>query len=95
MNRLNEKTGETEVVVVDNKWIDPTTEGSPASKEVHIAMTPELATGTSDKPDKTDKDIKKDPNNALDAYNNKKRHKKDKEPVSPYSGSGKKPKKKR
>jgi len=92
MNHIDPKTGAVEEVVVENKWIDPTTEGSPASKEVHTAMTPELASGAPS--DKASKDAKKDPNNALDIYNSK-RHKKDKQPATPYLGGGKKGKKKR
>jgi len=82
VNHFDSKTGETTEEVVENKWIDPTTEGSPASKEVHTAVTPESAAGASDKTAKGDK---KDPNNALDAYNGQKRHKKEK------TGSGKLP----
>jgi hypothetical protein len=35
------KTGEIVTETVDAKWVDPTTEGSPASSETHIAMTPD------------------------------------------------------
>lgn len=69
---IDPKTGEIAETEVENKWVDPTSEGSPASKEVHIAMTPESAEGeiTDDKADKTPKG---DPKNALEAWDAKKR----------------------
>lgn len=90
MNRIDPKTGGIEEEVVDNKWIDPTTEGSPASKEVHIAVTPESA--ATDKAVKGDKAPKKDANNALDAYDPKKDRRRGRDATTPYPGAGRKKK---
>jgi hypothetical protein len=76
---INPRTEEIMETEVANKWVDPTTEGSPASKEVHVAVTPdtesELA-AASEKEAKTKKN--KDPQNAMDAYDAKKGRKKEK-----------------
>ena len=92
LNRLDTKTGEIDSSVVESKWIDPTTEGSPASKEVHIAVTPEIAAGSGDKPGK---EPKKDPANALEAYDQSKHSKKEKEEPGTYLNGAKRPKKRR
>lgn len=76
---INPRTEEIMETEMANKWVDPTTEGSPASKEVHVAVTPdtesELA-AASEKEAKTKKN--KDPQNAMEAYDAKKGHKKEK-----------------
>lgn len=92
LQTMNAKTGEVEETDMPNKWIDPTTSGAPGGKEVHLAMTPELAEGT-DATDKPTKTVKKDPKNAMETYDAKKHHK-EKDPSTTFvNGKGKKKKK--
>jgi hypothetical protein len=92
LHTINPRTEEIVESEVDNKWIDPTTEGSPASKEVHVAALPEDE-GDPGKPEKTTTK-KTDPKNALEAWDEKK-HKKDDPNSISYTSDGKKKKKKR
>lgn len=95
VSSINPRTEEIVEQEVENKWVDPTTEGSPASKEVHIAVTPDNEAALTDK-EKTDdkKNRKGDPQNAMDVYDSKKHGKREKANSVSYSNSGNKKKKK-
>jgi hypothetical protein len=88
---INPRTEEIVETEIDNKWIDPTTEGSPASKEVHIAALPDDEGATSGKPEKAKKT---DPKNALEAWDEKKNKKNDPSSIS-FANDGKKKKKRK
>ncbi len=89
MHHLDPKTGEVEEEEVKNAWVDPTNEGAPAGKEVHVAVTPDTENQA-----KTDqKASKEEDNTALGRYNKKKRHKEPKPGQSVITGG--KPKKKK
>lgn len=93
MKTINPRTEEIIETEIDNKWIDPTTEGSPASKEVHVAALPGEEEGVSENPDKTKP--KTEPRNAMETYDAQKHKKEDVRSIS-FSNSGKKkPKKKK
>lgn len=88
---INPKTEEIIETEMAYTWVDPTTEGSPASKEVHIAVTPDKEAALAEA---AKKDPKKNPNNPQDAmtiYDSKK-HKKEKSNSVSFD-NGKKPKK--
>lgn len=89
LHTIDPKTGEVEKVEVPNKWIDPTNAGAPGSKEVHVAMTPDDETAEKSGTKKTEKGR---PANALEAYEQKKRHKKEKDPSSSFSNGTRKKK---
>jgi len=91
---INPRTEEIEEAEVDNKWIDPTSGGAPGSKEVHVAMTPDMEKTEGDKTEKP-ATKKTDPQNALDAWNQKKGHKKEKANSVSYSQEGRKKKKRK
>jgi hypothetical protein len=82
LSSIDPKTGEVITESIDNKWIDPTTEGSPASKEVHIAMTPDEELAQADKEKKPKGKSETEPKTALEAYNEKKHHRNEKNPDS-------------
>lgn len=96
VSTINPRTEEIEEREVENKWIDPTTEGSPASKEVHIAVTPDTEEELAEKAKSENKKNRKgDPQNAMDVYDSKKHGKREKNNSVSYSNSGGKKKKKR
>jgi hypothetical protein len=98
LHAIDPKTGEIEETEMDSKWIDPTSGGSPAGKEVHIAMTPDMEGADTKKSDKSadEKTAKKgEPKNALEIWDQKKRHKKEKANSPSYANEGKKKKKKK
>lgn len=95
VNSINPRTEEIVEREVENKWIDPTTEGSPASKEVHIAVMPDSEEALADKAKNNGKKNQKgDPQNAMDVYDSKKHGKREKNNSVSYSNSGNKKKKK-
>lgn len=69
-------TGEVKTYQRDGAWVDPTSSG-PASKEVHVAVMPDESTTTTSttKENKTNSNENK---TALEIYNEKKHHKRDK-----------------
>lgn len=77
MSVADPETGEVKSYESKSTWVDPTSSGSPASKEVHIAVTPEEeSTNTGETEDKKkNSDAQK---SALDRYNEERKHKKDK-----------------
>lgn len=91
MHHLDPKTGELEEEEVKNTWEDPTSEGAPGGKEVHVAVTTEGGSET-----KTDPKGKNEGGTtALDKYNQKKRHKKEPKPGESIITGGKTKKKHR
>ena len=88
---INPKTEEIVETEMAYKWVDPTTEGSPASKEVHVAVTPDTESEVAEAK-KDPKNTKRDPQNAMDAWDNKKGHRKEKGTSISFD-NGKKPKK--
>lgn len=88
------RTGELVERESEYKWVDPTTEGSPASKEVHIAMTPDKTDGSGDKTTRPKKP-KTEPTNAMEEYEKKKGRGKEKQHSISFSNEKGSKKKKR
>jgi hypothetical protein len=93
INAADPRTGEVKEIETDGKWVDPTSSGSPASKEVHIAVTPDQESKTTSETDAKKKDSKEQ-KSAMEIYEEKNKGKKDKGGKS-ILGNTKKPKKKR
>jgi len=90
---INPRTQEIEETELVNKWIDPTSSGSPAGKEIHIAVTPDnVEELDAEKTSKTKNTG--EPKTALEIYNEKK-HKKEKDASQTFANGGKKHKKKK
>ncbi|MES2554769.1 MAG: hypothetical protein V4604_01385 [Bacteroidota bacterium] len=93
MKSINPKTEEIVETEMAYKWIDPTTEGSPASKEVHVAVTPDTEDALAEAAKKDPKNKNnKDPQDAMTVYDSK-RHKKEEKGTSISFDNGKKQKK--
>ena len=90
---INPRTDEIEEIEMVNKWIDPTSSGSPAGKEIHIAVTPENVEGL-DAEKKEETAAKGKPTTALERYNARK-HRKEKDAADSFANGGKKSKKKK
>ncbi|MDR0801986.1 hypothetical protein [Fluviicola sp.] len=78
VSQYDVKKGEVSTYTIENKWIDPT-EGSGAGKnDVHVAVLPDSETKNTTEESK--KAVKKDPKEmtALQIYESKKKHKKEK-----------------
>ncbi len=92
---VDDRNGDVSTSSTPGKWIDPTGEGKGSVNDVHVAVLPDSETKNTTEEGKAavvNKD-KKDMT-ALEIYNLKKKHKKEKEPGSTLnSGKKKKPRK--
>ncbi len=91
---VDDRNGEVTTSSTPGKWVDPTGEGKGSANDVHVAVLPDSdalnTTEESKKPVKVDKKNM----TALQIYEAKKKHKKEKEPSSTLnSGKKRKPKK--
>ncbi|MNJ92059.1 hypothetical protein D3C87_97140 [compost metagenome] len=94
LKSFDSKTGDVITTTVESKWIDPTGGGTGSKNDVHVAVLPDSdATNTTEEGKKPVKKDKKEMT-ALEIYEAKKNHKKEKEPSSTLNqGKKRKPKK--
>lgn len=94
VSQYDAKKDEVSTYTVENKWIDPTGGSGAGKNDVHVAVLPDSETKNTTEENK--KTVKKDPKEmtALQIYESKKKHKKEKAPSSTMGyAKKKKPKK--
>lgn len=91
VSQYDAKKDEVSTYTIENKWIDPTSGSGSGKNDVHVAVLPDSDTkNTTEENKKTVKQDKKEMT-ALQIYESKKKHKKEKDPSS-VTGYGKKKK---
>lgn len=80
LHTIDSKTGEISSKEVESKWVDPTGERGPGSSDSHVAVLPGMETKNTTESNKTSaKPKSKKDMTALELYESKKRHRKEKE----------------